>query len=316
MRAWACLGDLMGSSYMVRSGVQAMYLDMCVGEGIIGVGLGLHENLTGRFPESWKAFNQEFISRWLEAQPGRSRVAAGLACGALWTFGRGMNEGDLVISPNGSGAYRAGYVTGPYTYADGQPLPHRRPVGWLPVLFECSAMSEKLQRSIKVPLTVINLSGYEVELLGLIRKGSDLVALDPGVEDPSVFALEKHLEDFLVANWAQTELGQKYSIYEDDGEVVGQQFPTDTGPMDILAVSHDGKELLVIELKRGRASDTVVGQVQRYMGFVMSELAEPGQDVRGAIIALKDDLKTQRALIAAPNIDFYRYEVSFTLNKQ
>ncbi len=50
MRAWACLGDLMGSSYMVRSGVQAMYLDMCVGEGIIGVGLGLHENLTGRFP--------------------------------------------------------------------------------------------------------------------------------------------------------------------------------------------------------------------------------------------------------------------------
>jgi len=309
----------MGSSYMVRSGVQAMYLDMCVGEGIIGVGLGLHENLTGRFPESWKAFNQEFIPRWLEAQPGRSRVAAGLACGALWTFGRGMNEGDLVISPNESGAYRAGYVTGPYTYADGQPLPHRRPMRWLPVPFARSAMSEELQRSIRVPLTVINLSGYEVELLDLIGETSTtagLVHLDPEVEDPSVFALEKHLEDFLVANWAQTELGQKYSIYEVDGEVVGQQFPTDTGPMDILAVSHDGKELLVIELKRGRASDTVVGQVQRYMGFAMTELAEPGQDVRGAIIALKDDLKTQRALIAAPNIDFYRYEVSFTLNKQ
>ncbi len=309
----------MGSSYMVRSGVQAMYLDMCVGEGIIGVGLGLDENLTGRFPESWKAFNQEFIPRWLEARPERSRVAAGLACGGLWTVGRGMNEGDLVISPNGSGAYRAGYVTGPYTYADGQPLPHRRPVGWLPVLFECSAMSEKLQRSIRSPLTVINLSGYEAELLDLIGETSTsrgLVHLDPEVEDPSVFALEKHLEDFLVANWAQTNLGQKYSIYEIDGEVVGQQFPTDTGPMDILAVSHDGKELLVIELKRGRASDTVVGQVQRYMGFAMSELAEPGQDVRGAIIALKDDLKTQRALIAAPNIDFYRYEVSFTLNKQ
>ncbi len=287
--------------------------------GIIGVGLGLHENLTGRFPESWKAFNQEFNPRWLEARPGRSRVAAGLACGGLWTVGRGMNEGDLVISPNGRGAYRAGYVTGPYTYADGQPLPHRRPVGWLPVLFECSAMSEKLQRSIRSPLTVINLSGYEVELLDLIRETSTsggLVHLDPEVEDPSVFALEKHLEDFLVENWAQTELGQKYSIYEIDGEVVGQQFPTDTGPMDILAVSHDGKELLVIELKRGRASDTVVGQVQRYMGFAMTELAEPGQDVRGAIIALKDDLKTQRALIAAPNIDFYRYEVSFTLNKQ
>jgi restriction system protein len=73
--------------------------------------------------------------------------------------------------------------------------------------------------------------------------------------------------------------------------------------------------LLVVELKRGRASDVVVGQIQRYMGFVQGDLAEAGQAVRGAIIALEDDLKLRRALSVTVNIDFYRYQVSFRLMK-
>lgn len=96
---------------------------------------------------------------------------------------------------------------------------------------------------------------------------------------------------------------------------MGQQYPTDTGPVDVLAISHEGTELLVVELKRGRASDTVVGQIQRYMGYVAQDLAEPGQTVRGVIIALDDDIRIRRALAVAPNIDFYRYEVNFRLKK-
>jgi restriction system protein len=42
-------------------------------------------------------------------------------------------------------------------------------------------------------------------------------------------------------------------------------------------------------------------------------LAEPGQDVRGVIIAMEDDLRLRRALKVAPNIEFYRYEVSFKM---
>ena len=72
---------------------------------------------------------------------------------------------------------------------------------------------------------------------------------------------------------------------------------------------------LVVELKKGRASDAVVGQIQRYMGFVLDELAEPDQSVRGCIIALEDDLRLRRALRATTNIDFYRYQVSFKLFK-
>jgi restriction system protein len=66
------------------------------------------------------------------------------------------------------------------------------------------------------------------------------------------FALEKHLEEFLVQNWQQTELGKNYDIYQEDGEIIGQQYPSDTGPIDILAISKDKKELLVVELKKGR----------------------------------------------------------------
>lgn len=129
------------------------------------------------------------------------------------------------------------------------------------------------------------------------------------------FALEKHLEDFLVQNWTQTELGKNYDVFEEEGQKAGQQYPTDTGSIDVLAVSKDKKELLVLELKRGRASDAVVGQILRYMGFVMEELAEDGQTVRGLIIALEDDQRLRRALAATPNIDFYRYQVNFKLIK-
>ena len=75
-----------------------------------------------------------------------------------------------------------------------------------------------------------------------------LVSTDPSVEDASAFALEKHLEDFLVENWSQTELGKEFDIFEEEGERVGQQYPTDTGPLDILAVSKDKKRLLVVKL--------------------------------------------------------------------
>jgi restriction system protein len=90
---------------------------------------------------------------------------------------------------------------------------------------------------------------------------------------------------------------------------------TDTGPIDILAISKDRKELLVIELKKGRVSDVVVGQIQRYMGYAKDELCEEGQTVKGLIIGLEDDNKLRRALSVTTGIDFYRYIVDFKLVK-
>ena len=97
---------------------------------------------------------------------------------------------------------------------------------------------------------------------------------------------------------------------------MGQQYPSDTGPIDILAISKDKKELLVVELKKGRVTDVVVGQLQRYMGYVKEELAEKNQTVRGAIIAFEEDVKLRRALAVTKNIDFYTYKIYFKLEKK
>ena len=73
------------------------------------------------------------------------------------------------------------------------------------------------------------------------------------------------------------------------------------------------KEFLVIELKKGRASDVVMGQIQRYMGHIKNNLAGD-KDVKGLIIALEDDKNLRDALSVAPNIKFMKYEVSFKLS--
>ena len=76
-----------------------------------------------------------------------------------------------------------------------------------------------------------------------------------------------------------------------------------------------GKELSGTEYEKGRASDAVVGQTLRYMGFVQDTLLEDGQSVHGAIIALDDDKRIRRALTMVPNIVFFRYQVTFKLVK-
>ena len=228
-----------------------------------------------------------------------------------------IKVGDIVLSPNGEGRYLVGEVTGEYRYVAGDEQPHQRPVAWHEELVNRSDMSESLRHSAGSIGTVSNVSKYKEELEQLIKgevKTQALISQDPTVEDATVFALEKHLEDFLVANWSSTPLGRTHDLYETE-ESGGQQFPTDTGPIDLLAISKDKQELLVVELKRGRASDAVVGQIQRYMGYVLEEIAEEHQRVRGVIIALDDDKRIRRALQIAQGIDFYRYEVKFALIK-
>ena len=234
----------------------------------------------------------------------------------MWTVSKGIRKGDLVLCPDGSGQYHAGEVTGPYSYEPGKILFHRRPVQWMNVSIERSAMSEALRRSAGSIGTVSNITLYGEEIERLIggAKPPVIISTDETVEDPSAFAMEEHLEDFLVANWNHTELAKDYDIYEENGQKA-QQYPTDTGRIDILAVSKDKKTLLVVELKKGKAADVAVGQTLRYMGFVKEELAEENQTVRGLVIALEDDQRIRRALSMVPNIEFWRYQVSFKLVK-
>ena len=297
-------------------GSQAQMLDEFLNDGFIAVDFGINADLNGKFTDDFRDFSKEMIPVIQGFRPEKTKVSAGLAAGCIWRIGRGMTNGDIVLCPNADGELHIGEISGDYFYAAGKQFPHRRKVTWSTTRIKRAECSRELQNALRAGQSVICLDEYAAEVEQLVSGTSTNNALrtnDVTIENPSVFALEKYLEEFLVSNWNNTELAKKYSIFTEDGEIVGQQYETDTGPIDILAVSKDNKTLLVIELKKGRASDVVIGQIQRYMGYVAEELAEDDQEVRGLIIALEDDTRIKRALVVAKGIDFYKYEVSFRL---
>ena len=301
--------------FRVFLGSGGEHLKECVEKGFIGVHYGFETSLTPYLEETWSDSRGKIKPVYNQFNPGKSAVGAGLSCGALWTFGKGMQRGDLVFSPDGNGNYFSGEVTGEYKYVADSFFPHQREVSWHKATFGKNEMSEDFRKAAGKPLTIIETTKYQDEidlLIGDTRKQT-IFSSDETVEDPSAFALEKHLEDFLIFNWAQTELSKKYDLVNDEGVIVAQQYQSDTGPIDILAISKDKKEYLVVELKKGRTSDVVVGQTLRYMGFVKNELAINGESVRGVVIALEDDLRLRNALSMVPSIDFFRYQVDFKL---
>jgi len=136
---------------------------------------------------------------------------------------------------------------------------------------------------------------------------------DERVENYADFGLEAHLEEFLIENWDKIPLGRKYDILEEDGDIVGQQYVTPVGRMDILTKSKDGKEWLVIELKKGRSGDAVVGQTLRYIGWLAENRVKEGETVRGLIIVGEDNDKLRYSIKTVKNIKLMTYSVNFKL---
>ena len=303
----------------LRTGVDHRWFDAFYVGNYVAVSFGLDIDLSDSLFENWRDFNKKFIPEILKRYPSKSRVAAGLNCGVIWTLCKGMEKDSIVLCQDKDKDYHVCKIISNYYYNDGSQGEehHRRKVKWLGKKISKTEMTKDLQKSLTAQNTLIDISKYEDELQQLLNGigESSVISNDPSIEEPSEFALEKHLEDFLVNNWSSTTLGKKYDIYQVDGQMVGQQYPSDTGAIDILAISKDKKTLLVVELKKGRVSDVVVGQIQRYMGFVKSDLAEKNQNVKGVIIGLEDDIKLTRALSVTSNIEFYKYKVNFKLFK-
>jgi len=303
--------------FRIMLGSKSKYAEECYKNGFIGADYGINKDLSIDLMDYWKAFNSKYIPVYLNIHPDKTKVAAGLSCGQLWTICKGIRLGDIVISPDGFSSYYIGEVTSDYYFKEGETLPHRRNVKWFNKKIDRVNMSDELKRSTGSIGTVSDITKYSNEIDAFIQGNNKpkITVTDETVEDPLIFAMEEHLEDFLVKNWSQTELGKDYDIYMEDGEIIGQQYKTEIGEIDILGISKDKKTLLVVELKRGRTSDVVIGQIQRYMGFIKEELAEPNQNVKGIVIALDEDKKIRYALNVTNNIEFYRYKIDFKLFK-
>lgn len=85
----------------IMLGKAGCHADKCRAEGFVGVDFLSDVDLTASLCDDWHDFNREFIPVWLRSNPGKSKVAAGLACGNLWTVCRGLQADDVVLAPNG-----------------------------------------------------------------------------------------------------------------------------------------------------------------------------------------------------------------------
>jgi len=96
----------------------------------------------------------------------------------------------------------------------------------------------------------------------------------------------------------------------------GREYSTPAGKIDLFAVDTKGK-YVVIELKKGRTSDKVIGQISRYIGWVKHNFQQ--EEVKGIIIAKDYDKKFIWAFKASevfPSmIDLYKYNINISFNR-
>jgi hypothetical protein len=127
---------------------------------------------------------------------------------------------------------------------------------------------------------------------------------------PSFRFFERDAEDKIVGDVLE-KLGLQ--IFTDEHGRSGRQYDTyEVGRIDLLCKDRNGN-FVVVELKKGEASDQVISQLQRYMGWVRQKLAGDNQDVKGLILAEKSDRYLEYAVKANPNIQLKYYRVLIEL---
>ncbi len=151
-------------------------------------------------------------------------------------------------------------------------------------------------------------------ILNYYKKTASIeIRKEDSVLSQGLFYMEKQLEDFIIHNWEKTELGKRFSLIIEDGELVSQQFRTEIGQIDILAKDKKTGSYVVIELKKNQTSDDTVGQITRYMGWIKKNKND--KNVMGIIIAAEFDKKLEYALGAVQNVEVFLYQVDFKLKE-
>ncbi|MCK4296328.1 MAG: DUF1016 family protein, partial [Candidatus Marinimicrobia bacterium] len=93
-------------------------------------------------------------------------------------------------------------------------------------------------------------------------------------------SLEKDLINYLASDSSQIEEGLELKEKEYDTKTAGR--------IDLLCTDKN-RDFVVVETKKGKESEKVVGQIQRYMGWINRNLAKNGENVRRIIIVNEFD---------------------------
>lgn len=265
-----------------------------------------------------KMSHETLVEVVASAYPDRPNATKSLFVNMLWAFYHEIAIGDVVIARRGRKVLAAtGKVIKTGFYAPGAnpdlTTPDNAHTNFLGVEWD-NQPRNKIFTSIVFPMhSVYEIS--ESRYLSFVAGAESSDVSEESVENPSEFILEKYLEEFIISNF-KTIFKGKLKIYEDADGNDGQQYSTAIGPIDILAVEQASNSFVVIELKKGRPSDQVVGQVLRYMGWVKQNLCIDRQGVKGLIICRDPDSKLSYALTMLKDVEVRYYRVSFTLSNK
>ena len=180
------------------------FAKICREEGYIGADFDIKKDLSDSLPENWRIFNEEYIPLWLESNPGKSKTAAGVACGFLWTIAKGLQIGDVVLCPSGEGTYYVGTIAGDYYYVPNTDLPHRRKVEWNEKIIPRKSMSQKLQNSTGSIGTCCDVTRYEEEIESLITGSVALVTTEKKQEPEPVKSFDERSLHKLFCSYLRT----------------------------------------------------------------------------------------------------------------
>ena len=148
------------------------------------------------------------------------------------------------------------------------------------------------------------------------QTGLDETQDDDGSEGEKelLFPVESHLRDFIAQNIGVIKVnGHSLRLYTDDNGRDGIEYPTDVGPIDILAIDEDDN-FVVFELKLSRGTDKAMGQLSRYMGWIKRNLSK-NKKVKGIIVAKNVNEKLKYAASIIPDINLFEYTLNFQIQE-
>jgi restriction system protein len=224
-----------------------------------------------------------------------------------------MKKGDKVLIYGNKNVYALGEILSDYYHKEEESdvyylYNHRRDMKWLKIpdpSLSIEFLPEELQRKLMRPQTIIELTEGEWKSIdeAIKEQPPPEEREQPSLTEPSFsISLERTLRDYLAENPNLLQYGL---------QLIGKEYPTDAGNIDILLKDKDGS-YVIVETKKGRESNKVVGQILRYIGWVKKNLSP---NVRGIIVTHSSDSNLEWAVEAVKDLVKLKfYKVKFELS--
>jgi hypothetical protein len=211
---------------------------------------------------------------------------------------------DLVAAP-GSECHLAAAQAGPHRLKDLMSMIEAVHVdaGFLAELAESRELPVRL-------MDEILRTHADVFAIDAWQRWSRFLQVAPVATTPMVLSkfTEAAVESALVHDWCNTPWAMAGVTLQHALPPARQHRTSDGGRIDVLG--HQPSRLCwwIIELKRGRPNDAVVGQVLRYVGWLARHPAATSHEVVGALLAQQYDTRLVAAIRATSNLSLWTYD--------